>query len=483
MTAQTITSGGVNILSSTNSGNTSNSKNTSVDTDFSKYLNGNLNSDYQNVPTRTDQKANGKKTVDVNASQTGQKKQVTDNARNLKDTKKVSDVNEENDIKSTIIDESSKEISALSEKIESIVKESLNISEEELNQIMSTLGLTMIDLLNADNLKNLVLTASGETDITAVLTNENLLNQLVNLSGEMNQLNIQDFGITEEELQYLLGKNSDKPTLEYSTSETEISKNNNIADQITKDMPVDGTEPESLEQEIKFTVHKEGNGNDAKENQKVYQSQEQNPDMENVKVSDDDNRNSGNETMNGNGQEKNKDTSVASKTDQFINNLTFTTIRNDGVNQEIVEVTQMRDIVNQIVREIRINIKPDATGMELHLNPENLGKVNLSVTTKEGVLTAQFTVQNAVAKEAIESQIQILKENLNNQGVKVESIDVTVSNFTFSESNETFKEGQEQKQSKRPLKLDSFDESNDLSIDESITTEMLMNGSTVSYTA
>lgn len=472
MTAQTITAQGV-IFNSTSSSNASNTKGTSVDSDFSKYLSGNLKSANQETASHDEKKVKDTKHTNTNASSTTSKNQVVNSSKEMKEVKDVKAVHKVND-------DLGKEISNISEKIKSMVKDTLDISEDELKNLMSTLGLTMLDLMNPDNMKNLVLAASGETDITAVLTNEGLSNQLTNLLQEISELNVDDFDITEEELKYLMENNNheanlDKNIIGPNPKEASIDISSGKLNTVNENVS-------NVKEEIIFTVHKEGSMNDTKDIQDTFEVKEQ-INSTNTKVSAEQDMQSDTETTNSSQSQKNQDNAMDSKTDQFINNLNVTSIRSvDGVNQEIVEVTQIRDIVNQIVKEIRINIKPDSTGMELQLNPENLGKVNLSVTTKDGMLTAQFNVQNSIAKEAIESQVQVLKENLNNQGVKVESIEVTVSNFTFSKSDETFHDSQEQKHSKRALKLDGFEESNDLGTDSNIS-DMLMNGSTVSYTA
>ena len=94
-------------------------------------------------------------------------------------------------------------------------------------------------------------------------------------------------------------------------------------------------------------------------------------------------------------------------------------------------VSQIREIANQIMEQIKIVIRPEQTNMELQLNPEHLGRVHLTITEKEGMMTAQFTTQTETAKEAIESQMASLRESLQNQGIKVEAIEVTVSEFGF----------------------------------------------------
>ena len=41
--------------------------------------------------------------------------------------------------------------------------------------------------------------------------------------------------------------------------------------------------------------------------------------------------------------------------------------------------------------------------MEMQLNPENLGKIYVQVTAKEGVVTAHLAVQNEIVKECIKN--------------------------------------------------------------------------------
>ena len=123
----------------------------------------------------------------------------------------------------------------------------------------------------------------------------------------------------------------------------------------------------------------------------------------------------------------------------------------------------------------------------MNLNPESLGKVNLVVAQKDGLLTAQFTVQNNVAKEALESQMQTLKENFTNQGVKVDAVEVLVSNSPFSQDNmsEGSKEQQKSSGKRKNINLADLD-----MVEEEITQEEAMkidmmnkNGNSVDYSA
>ena len=64
--------------------------------------------------------------------------------------------------------------------------------------------------------------------------------------------------------------------------------------------------------------------------------------------------------------------------DTLIQNLSNQVSLDKGVVEASQRVEVMRDIVNQVLDQRRIHIKPDTTSMELTLNPENLGKISLT---------------------------------------------------------------------------------------------------------
>ena len=86
-----------------------------------------------------------------------------------------------------------------------------------------------------------------------------------------------------------------------------------------------------------------------------------------------------------------------------------------------------QDVIDQIVESARVILTEDKTSMELQLNPQNLGKIILKVTEQEGAVTAKIMTQNAVVKEALEAQTVELRQNLEQAGVKVDAVEVTVA--------------------------------------------------------
>lgn len=94
------------------------------------------------------------------------------------------------------------------------------------------------------------------------------------------------------------------------------------------------------------------------------------------------------------------------------------------------------DIVRQVVDEIRLNLSKDVTSMTLQLNPEQLGKVQIHVTTKNGVMQAQIIAETEAAKNAVESGLSLLKEAFDNQDLKVDAIEVMVGTQDYFANGE-----------------------------------------------
>ena len=322
----------------------------------------------------------------------------------------------------------------LEKKITELVTEVMDVTEQELMDLLEESGMKLLDLLNPDNLKQFVLKANGCEDAISLITKEEVAEQFNQLLDALKDVELEpELGITKEEL---LDNLEDMAEADVSEPETKIVVEKDTDSELNKNL----TKDEAFSKDSGF--------------------------------------------------EWNQDTTQgANPVELFVQNLAGKGM--EQVNQASTEQVQvMREIVNQIVEQIKITIKPESTSMELQLNPESLGRVDLTVASKNGVLTASFTAENQIAKEAIESQMQVLKDNLNNQGVKVEAIEVTVAEFGFRQNTESGSDaqGQSKQQKKsgvRRINLDSFNEETvDVSEEEALAAKVLRdNGGTVDYTA
>ena len=148
------------------------------------------------------------------------------------------------------------------------------------------------------------------------------------------------------------------------------------------------------------------------------------------------------------------------------------------------------DIVRQVVEQIKLTTGQQMQSIEVMLNPENLGKVHITVTAREGVVTAQLTAQNEQVKAALENQMTALKEHFNNQGIKVEAVEITIESHGFEaeqnlEGNDSNQAGQERKAS-RKLDLSSLEglEESEMTDQEIRARDAIVNGdSSVEYSA
>ncbi len=362
------------------------------------------------------------------------------------------------------------------------VAEELGVSEEEVLAAMEALGFVMADLLNADNMTELVLTIEGE-DMLALMTDEGLYNSLQNLltmvSEAVDQIG-EKVELSPEELEAIL-KQAKVPEME-ENPET---------------VPEDGKRPQIPEGQEDYTVTVERNGETVKVSVEVDgSSQTESTEVTGLKpeaVQEETTADSGK----GDGSKKEGSSQKENAQEMTHGNMLLESLLNKGgaVKSEAVFENAMaqntadtQNIMNQIMDYMRVQVKADMTQMELQLNPASLGTVNINITSKAGVITAQFLTQNETVKAAIESQIVQLKNSFEEQGLKVEAVEVTVASHSFERNLNGDGNGQQQaqdgkKKGNRKVNLNGPAMEEEPAAEEEEPAIMGMEGSTVSFTA
>ena len=319
--------------------------------------------------------------------------------------------------------EEAEAVSTLLVQIQQVVCEALGITDEQLTATMEELGLQETDLLDRNNLQQIFL-QFNQAEPTEFLTNEALFQEFSELMQTVEQM-VEESGIAPEELKNVLA------TLK-ETEQMFVTETDNNA------MVLEEEQPEERAEELPDSITAT-NG------------------MTDSEVTLDEARTDSSETGEEQHLAKAKSdgdtTVISSEADADERNVFIDALASQGVNETgtaaLEAAAQVREIANQIMEQIKITIRPEQTNMELQLNPEHLGRVNLTITEKEGMMTAQFTTQTEVAKEAIESQMAALRESLQNQGIKVEAIEVTVSEFGFERNEENGQRGNGEPEKRR----------------------------------
>ena len=412
-----------------------------------------------------------------------------------KDTNTVSDNYQKYQYKDNTIASETKQVTSddtvkeqleqFTKDVKEVLKEELGVTDEAIEAAMQTLGLQFQDLLNQNNLANLVAELTGADSVQQLLCSEQFVNVLQSVN---------DIG---KDVLNALGMNVEETVSQDNTTSSVEPEQTAIADTAarTPDITVeDKRQTKAVENapvKEQTEVIEDTAQSDVTED---VSEQEIIPEAQNLE----------NETEDSGEQKNTSDTDSSfkfTKGNVPAANETVVTPQHQ-VAQEITNVetaeplpqtVNTQDVINQIVESARVILTEDKTSMELQLNPQNLGKIILKVTEQEGAVTAKIMTQNAVVKEALEAQTVELRQNLEQAGVKVDAVEVTVASHEFEKNLEQNAEGEKQqgeqqekeKGRTRRLNLNDLSElSGVMSEEETLAAKMMAEqGNSVDYTA
>lgn len=84
------------------------------------------------------------------------------------------------------------------------------------------------------------------------------------------------------------------------------------------------------------------------------------------------------------------------------------------------------DLFSQIVEKAKVSIKNGNGEMEVSLKPDYLGKLHLKVSVENQLVTAKFVAESQQVKEIIETNLNQLRRNLQDTGIQVDQLLVSV---------------------------------------------------------
>lgn len=95
-----------------------------------------------------------------------------------------------------------------------------------------------------------------------------------------------------------------------------------------------------------------------------------------------------------------------------------------SVSQQPVNTT---DVIEQIMNQVKVHSAGGQfSEIRMTLRPETLGDIVLRVITQNGIVTAQFEAESQRVKEALEADFNLLRDALEEQGVKFSELSVFV---------------------------------------------------------
>lgn len=89
---------------------------------------------------------------------------------------------------------------------------------------------------------------------------------------------------------------------------------------------------------------------------------------------------------------------------------------------------QLREtVMAQIAEHVRIQLDGDQQQVQIRLKPEYLGDVRITLTAKNGLISAEFTAQNPLTSEIIQAAIPELRFSMQQMGVDLGEVSVGLS--------------------------------------------------------
>ena len=394
----------------------------------------------------------------------------------------------------------------LNEAILQMVARVTETTPAEVQDVMNTLDLGAGDLLTQEGLTELVTAVSGEEEGTALLTNDHLYQQVQEVLEQAQVLETETaqslgtepemLGALADRLDKVLSRQEDTITSAAGLQENQNADRRFQGDILTEtgtEKAVSGTETDRPVQAV---------ANSAEEAEADLAGQEDGAETETfgsrAETETFGSRAERTEVLN----ERPADPFMQA-VDQNLQAVDQNLQTREGLAAETAAVetntpvASAREIMDQILDYMRIQAKPEVTELEMQLNPENLGTLHLTLTSREGIMTAQFTTQSEEVQSVIQSQLMILRENLENQGIKVEAVEVTIAQYS-QEGREAFGQNAEGERQNfagggRRNRIRNIDlnlltedpeEMDNLSEEEKLTAEVMKaNGQTVDYMA
>ena len=263
------------------------------------------------------------------------------------------------------------------------ITEQLGVSPEEVLQAMDALGISAEDL--SQNMAALLSELTG-TDQMAVLTDESLYTQVSDLANAVEQ--------TIEELADTLGMDKEQLTTLLQDSVKEPEEPVIVAEQESAAPVTDMQQESTGDQEVQTATTTDIEAEQPRETKR---------------------------DENGNMQQQMQD---MQKPAENLQQTQGSAIAAEQTTERF-DLQRTQKIIDQIADYVKIHSSEKLTSMEIALNPASLGSVNLHVSSKGGVISAQLYAQDEAVRAALESQVAALKESLEAQGMKVDAIEIT----------------------------------------------------------
>ena len=387
--------------------------------------------------------------------------------------------------------------------------EQLNVTDEQVALAMQNAGLNPVDLLTEEGLTDLVMEVTGE-DQTALLTDEELYSKIQMLFEEAEALKTtiaDEFELTLEGIEDAIAITAEDARqtqdavrfegtpenifafAEHAGDETVLLQNTRAQER-----------PEQAEQEAPEETLVTTRSERAVTAEEAPQTQQQTGGNANNESANTGSNSAARQTVQVTEDHTAAQQSAVNTAQNFVDAV------NNAVNQTqtvygagTAAPTEAENVLRQVLDQMRTTVREGMTEIEMQLHPQSLGRVNVNLQALDGgEMVARFTAQNEAVREALASQMPQLLQRFEEQGIKVNEVQVALAQDGFNQSrdNEMRREDQQNEQQAgieragrmRRVQMDlasmTAEDIANLDEDERVEAEMMAaEGTTVNYRA
>lgn len=323
----------------------------------------------------------------------------------------------------------------IEEKVNDTVKKDLDVTDDKISLVLESLNLNLKDLLKPECLMDFTTEILGENDNTNLLFHpcvENLLNDIDDIMAVNENINIKE----------------DNTSFQDDILTNKIDFNEVIINKDTHNKDFNQIKDSFVIEEDKNIINT-SNDEDYVLDNRLFDDKEDsilnyNP------LSNIDNKDEGDNTSNfldsNNKNPLNEKKDDSDKTIDQSSKKTYVTIEKTlDDNQNIEGKTTLKNsdnyisfnkIADQIVKNAKVTIKENIRSMEMELNPKELGKIFMEVSERDGLMRAKLLAENENVKNILEKQLIVLKQDFKDQGLKVDTVEISVGTHEFRENQE-----------------------------------------------
>jgi len=369
-------------------------------------------------------------------------------------------------------------VSKFDDEVRAELKKKLGVSDEEIDAALEALGLQMQDLMQPQNLTMFVSELTGNTDSMSILLDENITSLITGINDFVQELT-SETGLSISEMQMLSQENIEMADLEGVHVDMTQGSTQMELEELPEELPeelqdkisnfsteVDTAEESGMHSGVK-TVEA-----DVKERESTVYTAEDAKGMVQTEITSESDISGNQGGFHQNSQEDAQKEGMLQQTAQDsvpmaeTNVNSTTTFSQTVVQAEVTTSTSytsqidVQRMMTDIVEQAKVTLTEEVKTMEMVLNPEHLGKLFMEVSNKDGQINARIYTENEAVKNALENQLVTLKENMNQQGLKIDAVEVSVATHEFEKNLEENASDQERRDAENAMQQEQEKQSN-----------------------